>query len=1215
MKELIAFLDGKEFTKIDNIEALKLVFSDVERKDTNIDIQSQDTRYFWDGKKDFGLHISSLTCGDGVWKELNDLLIKNKDFVRVLYIGTTNCGQVNFEAFSVLQFLNLSENKSIVSLNLKDCGSLEVFKTYACQNLQNIDLSTCEKLEKIDVSYCTKLATINFPNRFPKLRFFHALKTNLENDLVEMGRVFDEELRVKIAEYRKKTPGNLAGEIGYPLSENVRYDEFGNITFLDLGHLGLTEIPNHLLKIQTLEHLCLGSYYPDKVGGFVALSWVIPRYANEEHTRYRYNHFKSVELQKLSQLPNLKSLYLNSIGLDNLGFLNEIPSLISLDISGNTTLSSFDEIAKLKELKLFHASSIPAINNENIKLPKTIVSLSLVNCGLESLDFLNELPNLTECFLGGNKIETKALVNFIWNRNKINETNFRLFSEVIKSVGLQSNLIDEGFLRLFDETDDNKRKSLVSNYIENYFEENEEIQVKLIKLILIGNTRAGKTTLYDIINRNTPPKSDDKSTHGVNVFQIDEDKNDERLIIKGYDFGGQDYYHSTHWAYFSTNNTLYSLVFRSDWVDNFYVHNNDLTYPLDYWLDAIRKISKVENSTSNIADIHVQLIQNKHGELIQDLNLKSMKASFGGLKIDYYKDNEHNLKDVLNDGKSNYRENFIKNLRDKAQIRGIQRKQLAFIEFLKAKNNLGILPRQEAFAFDGKTTEWVEAALKNAHNTYDIIDFEGEENVSQFLKGYIITNISKFNDYIFYILERDKDDKTSNIEGANDTKETDNEEIAYFTEKKIKEKFTNPSNQINDELKNRLKSFLVDENYLKFVIAFMQFYKIAFKLPDDNDKYLAPAFLPEKLSKAEALFIKTFQKPIFEYRFRAFYHGNIFTEIVLEFVKELLKENNWKYLLKKNHVFMHDKNETRFLYINFGLDKEENFPILKIYNHSLNSVSDSFIEKTHKTLDRIIDFPVLPEHVESRDADELKKIEETFEKSLKDFSVEKVVYNKYEEALSFVELMCQKNINENNKDSQSIYYQSKFFRKGDYKLFLPIHKRIKYPMKKIFISYSKFDEKYKDELKSHLVTLKKRDLIETFDDRDIEAGDQFDPIIKQKIKECDIFICLISVNFLNVDYIIEQEIPLAIAESKTVLPIVIKPCDWYEMPLFKGIEDKNLKFGDINAHDKAAILTLRPEYKGKRDDQGNRQIKEFTETERDYMWLQVVETIKTFITK
>ena len=156
MEELIAFLKKNKFSHVDNIEVLKFVFSDVSRKDGDTDIQSQDKRYFWDGKKDFGLHVSSLTWGDGVWKELNDLLIKNKDFVRVLYIGNTKCKQLSLASFSALQFLNLSENNNIVSLNLKGCGSLESLKTLLDPSfhwrLEKSRLKEMEKFKKLSTS-------------------------------------------------------------------------------------------------------------------------------------------------------------------------------------------------------------------------------------------------------------------------------------------------------------------------------------------------------------------------------------------------------------------------------------------------------------------------------------------------------------------------------------------------------------------------------------------------------------------------------------------------------------------------------------------------------------------------------------------------------------------------------------------------------------------------------------------------------------------------------------------------------------------------------------------------------------------------------------------------------------------------------------------------------------------------------------------------------
>ena len=107
---------------------------------------------------------------------------------------------------------------------------------------------------------------------------------------------------------------------------------------------------------------------------------------------------------------------------------------------------------------------------------------------------------------------------------------------------------------------------------------------------------------------------------------------------------------------------------------------------------------------------------------------------------------------------------------------------------------------------------------------------------------------------------------------------------------------------------------------------------------------------------------------------------------------------------------------------------------------------------------------------------------------------------------------------------------------------------------------------------------------------------------------------MISVYFLNVDYIIDTEIPYAIEKGKRIISIIIKPCDWYSMPLSTIKGEPTSSLGELNAQNKAAVITLRPEF-NLRDEKGNLQIKEFTETERDQMWLKVVNDLRIKIEK
>ncbi len=104
---------------------------------------------------------------------------------------------------------------------------------------------------------------------------------------------------------------------------------------------------------------------------------------------------------------------------------------------------------------------------------------------------------------------------------------------------------------------------------------------------------------------------------------------------------------------------------------------------------------------------------------------------------------------------------------------------------------------------------------------------------------------------------------------------------------------------------------------------------------------------------------------------------------------------------------------------------------------------------------------------------------------------------------------------------------------------------------KLFISYSKHDEDYKEEFRKHLVTLKNQQLISSFNCKEIDLGDHWDPAIQKEIDECDIMVCLISVDFLNTNYIMAYEVAKAIKMGKKLIPIIIKPCDWEDSPIGK----------------------------------------------------------------
>lgn len=107
----------------------------------------------------------------------------------------------------------------------------------------------------------------------------------------------------------------------------------------------------------------------------------------------------------------------------------------------------------------------------------------------------------------------------------------------------------------------------------------------------------------------------------------------------------------------------------------------------------------------------------------------------------------------------------------------------------------------------------------------------------------------------------------------------------------------------------------------------------------------------------------------------------------------------------------------------------------------------------------------------------------------------------------------------------------------------------------IFLSYSHKDEAIKEDLNAHLIGLKRQGYIDTWNDREIPIGEEWDDEIKSQLTHADIILLLVSVNFINSTYIWENELKEAMERHRhkeaVVIPIFIKPCDWTGMPFGK----------------------------------------------------------------
>lgn len=110
-------------------------------------------------------------------------------------------------------------------------------------------------------------------------------------------------------------------------------------------------------------------------------------------------------------------------------------------------------------------------------------------------------------------------------------------------------------------------------------------------------------------------------------------------------------------------------------------------------------------------------------------------------------------------------------------------------------------------------------------------------------------------------------------------------------------------------------------------------------------------------------------------------------------------------------------------------------------------------------------------------------------------------------------------------------------------------------MAKAFISYSHRDEKTLERLHTHLATLRREKKITAWYDREILAGDDIDDEIGANLEESEIFLALVSPDFLASNYCYEREMAKALERhaegSLRVVPIILEPCDWKTTPLGK----------------------------------------------------------------
>ena len=109
----------------------------------------------------------------------------------------------------------------------------------------------------------------------------------------------------------------------------------------------------------------------------------------------------------------------------------------------------------------------------------------------------------------------------------------------------------------------------------------------------------------------------------------------------------------------------------------------------------------------------------------------------------------------------------------------------------------------------------------------------------------------------------------------------------------------------------------------------------------------------------------------------------------------------------------------------------------------------------------------------------------------------------------------------------------------------------------LFCSYSRKDERFRDELDTHLKLMQRQGLIKTWSDRNIDAGEDWKLNIDENLERADIILLLVSADFIASDYCYAKEMTRALERHRSgealVIPIILRDVNLSIAP-FAGIQ-------------------------------------------------------------
>ncbi len=891
---------------------------------------------------------------------------------------------------------------------------------------------------------------------------------------------------------------------------------------------------NQINKLESLDRLAsltmlnLSGNQISKIEGLDSLSSLI-------WLDLSYNQIR--KLEGLDHLTSLRGLYLSGNQLIKLEGLDSLSSLIWLNLSGNQLikLEGLEHLTSLTELDL-SGNQISKI--DGLASLTSLRMLYLSKNQINNLEGLKDLTQLQDLDVSGNDIQSVDDI----------EPLSLILGQRLKDLKIHNN----PFVKL---------SGLILSPYENHLPEikallEKEAQSKVLhdpfcKVMLLGNHRSGKSTFLKEYDTGYQYEG---STHVLSVHRATE----PNAIF--YDFGGQDYYHGIYQAFFTTQ-SLYFLFWDAKKDRNFVsVDDNGyqtLNFNRPYWLGQIayacnRCMSVGGNpdgkDTPQTTDdtIIIQTHADETGAKQQTLGCAAgdsvleeiyvslePKANSAVHALNYL--NERVREVVASRSKSIQITEKDKGLYEALpSIAERYKHSPVSLETLAAELNMG---RDEN---DLYTIEYLQTELNQLSLRGEVLYYRENEK----LNSYVWLNPAAFVQMIHReILKK---------------KSVDKGKIRKDTFRKKLDKLC-PDGQTGIGENNMTLQLLLEE-----LIVY-----------EDKNCYVIPGYLPlHSDDEAYKWLTLGFERPNFVLKFERFIPFGLINQIIAYYGRE---EGALKRYWRDQVIFTAgremDRRQIEQEEKKEGLPKTNAEDYLIWIKLDFTDLAISvFIKEQRKTsakdmqrkevaiLSDILDMywnNIPPrEQIGDKGAEQTRStIRETNRKKrpIQDLYLSCAQADKDLTESHYIHLGTLDDESKTTariaayplKDGAIDKERVREVSTRPYK-HLSVNKKLS-GVKRVFISYSKYDREELEQCLLFFKPLVKSGHIELYYDELTKFETPIHSEIRRRITGADCIIALVSQNYLGTDYILDHELPVIEDYEKTLIPIQIKPCTFYEV--------------------------------------------------------------------